>query len=98
MCVSCLFTFFSAIVNIVCLQLLTGSNHLVAIDEGSDHTMTVWDTQTNHGKKLAEVKCSNKETVVAAEFHPLDPELIGSYTFNTGGGRQSPLILRVLSA
>ena len=54
-----------------------GSNHLVAIDEGSDHTMTVWDTQTNHGKKLAEVKCSNKETVVAAEFHPLDPELIG---------------------
>ena len=82
MCVSCLFTFFSAIVNIVCLQLLTGSNHLVAIDEGSDHTMTVWDTQTNHGKKLAEVKCSNKETVVAAEFHPLDPELIGSYAFN----------------
>ena len=50
---------------------------MVAIDEGSDHTMTVWDTQTNHGKKLAEVKCSNKETVVAAEFHPLDPELIG---------------------
>ena len=58
----------------------TGSNHLVAIDEGSDHTMTVWDTQTNHGKKLAEVKCSNKETVVAAEFHPLDPELIGIQT------------------
>ena len=53
---------------------------MVAIDEGSDHTMTVWDTQTNHGKKLAEVKCSNKETVVAAEFHPLDPELIGIQT------------------
>ena len=39
--------------------------------------MTVWDIQTHHGKKLIEVKCSNKETVVAAEFHPLDPELIG---------------------
>ena len=39
--------------------------------------MTVWDIQTHHGKKLTEVKCSNKETVVAAEFHPLDPGLIG---------------------
>ena len=25
---------------------------------------------------MAEVKCSNKETVISAEFHPMDPGLI----------------------
>jgi microtubule-associated protein-like 1/2 len=50
---------------------------LVAVDEGSDHTMTVWDWQrSEQGEKAAEAKCSNKETVIAAEFHPLDPGLI----------------------
>ena len=29
-----------------------------------------------HGVKMAEVKCSNKETVISAEFHPMDPGLI----------------------
>ena len=29
-----------------------------------------------NGVKMAEVKCSNKETVISAEFHPMDPGLI----------------------
>ena len=28
------------------------------------------------GLKIAEVKCSNKETVISAEFHPMDSGLI----------------------
>ena len=64
--------------SVVCLSFSKdNSNFLVAIDEGSDHTLTIWDYQQNGGNcKIAEAKCSNKETVVAAEFHPLDPGLI----------------------
>jgi microtubule-associated protein-like 1/2 len=41
----------------------------VAVDEGSDHTMSVWDW--SRGIKVTETKCAT-ETVVAAEFHPLE--------------------------
>jgi len=63
--------------SVVCLSFSKdGTSNLVAVDEGSDHTMTVWDYQGQHGVKMAEVKCSNKETVISAEFHPMDPGLI----------------------
>ncbi len=66
----------------VCLSFAKdGSTHLLAVDEGSDHVMSIWDyglCQQGQGQKIAEVKCSHKETVIAAEFHPLDPGLIVS--------------------
>ena len=63
--------------SVVCLSFAKdGSNQLVAVDEGSDHTMTVWEYQGNQAKKISEAKCSNKETVIAAEFHPLDSGVI----------------------
>lgn len=50
----------------------------MAVDEGSDHTMSVWDwSRGERGTKVTETKCST-ETVVAAEFHPLEPGVIVS--------------------
>ena len=52
-----------------------GGNLLVAVDEG-DHNISVWDWQrSDKGHKITETKCST-ETVVAAEFHPLDGRTI----------------------
>jgi microtubule-associated protein-like 1/2 len=48
-----------------------GGNLLVAVDE-VEHNISVWDWQrSDKGHKITETKCST-ETVVAAEFHPLD--------------------------
>jgi microtubule-associated protein-like 1/2 len=50
----------------------------VAVDEGSEHTMTVWDWQrSERGSKITETKCAT-ETVVAADFHPLEAGVIVS--------------------
>ena len=52
-----------------------GGNLLVAVDEG-EHNISVWDWQrSDKGHKITETKCST-ETVVAAEFHPLDGRTI----------------------
>ncbi|XP_060877124.1 echinoderm microtubule-associated protein-like 2 isoform X1 [Metopolophium dirhodum] len=49
-----------------------GGSLLCAIDEGNDHNISVWDWQKNEkGHKITETKCS-MDTVVAAEFHPLE--------------------------
>jgi len=55
-----------------------GGNLLVAVDEGSEHTMSVWDwARSERGSKITETKCAT-ETVVAAEFHPLEAGVIVS--------------------
>ncbi|XP_026730498.1 echinoderm microtubule-associated protein-like 2 isoform X3 [Trichoplusia ni] len=49
-----------------------GGALLAAVDDGPDHTISVWEWQRpDKGHCLAETKCS-VDTVVAAEFHPLD--------------------------
>ncbi|XP_022113185.1 echinoderm microtubule-associated protein-like 2 isoform X1 [Pieris rapae] len=49
-----------------------GGSLLAAVDEGPDHTISVWEWQRpDKGHCVAETKCS-VDTVVAAEFHPLD--------------------------
>ncbi|RVE43289.1 hypothetical protein evm_012048 [Chilo suppressalis] len=48
-----------------------GGALLAAVDDGPDHTLSVWEWQRDKGHCLAETKCS-VDTVVAAEFHPLD--------------------------
>ncbi|XP_076252565.1 echinoderm microtubule-associated protein-like 2 isoform X2 [Rhynchophorus ferrugineus] len=49
---------------------------LVAIDDSTDHTISVWDWQKGeHGHKITETKGS-VDTIVAAEFHPLDRNTI----------------------
>ncbi|KAL1138870.1 hypothetical protein AAG570_008932 [Ranatra chinensis] len=45
---------------------------LCAVDEANDHNISVWDWQKgDRGQKVTETKCS-VDTVVSAEFHPLD--------------------------
>eukprot|EP00095_Tigriopus_kingsejongensis_P006549 maker-scaffold515_size150689-snap-gene-0.35 protein:Tk06549 transcript:maker-scaffold515_size150689-snap-gene-0.35-mRNA-1 annotation:"echinoderm microtubule-associated 2 isoform x3" len=66
--------------SVVCVSFskADGGNLLVAVDEGSDHTMSVWDwSRGERGTKITETKCST-ETVVAAEFHPLEAGVIVS--------------------
>ncbi|XP_045773907.1 echinoderm microtubule-associated protein-like 2 isoform X2 [Maniola jurtina] len=47
-----------------------GGTLLACVDDGPDHTISVWEWQREK-HCLAETKCS-VDTVVAAEFHPLD--------------------------
>ena len=59
--------------NICCVSFskADGGNLLVAVEE-SEHTISVWDwARGDRGHKITETKCST-ETVVAAEFHPLE--------------------------
>ncbi|XP_077290985.1 echinoderm microtubule-associated protein-like 2 isoform X2 [Arctopsyche grandis] len=49
-----------------------GGTLLCAVDQGNEHNISVWDWQRGErGSKITETKCS-VDTVVAAEFHPLD--------------------------
>ncbi|KAK7871406.1 hypothetical protein R5R35_006108 [Gryllus longicercus] len=49
---------------------------LCAVDEAPDHNISVWDWQKgDRGLKITETKCS-ADTVVAAEFHPMDRQSI----------------------
>ncbi|TNN15694.1 Echinoderm microtubule-associated protein-like 1 isoform 1 [Schistosoma japonicum] len=50
---------------------------LCAIDEASDHVISIWDWQKS--RKITETKCST-EPITAVEFHPLDDT-----TLVTGG-------------
>ncbi|KAK9876491.1 hypothetical protein WA026_013867 [Henosepilachna vigintioctopunctata] len=53
-----------------------GGAILVAVDDVPDHTISVWDWQRGeNGYKITETKCS-VDTVVSAEFHPLDRNTI----------------------
>ncbi|CAH8495818.1 unnamed protein product [Schistosoma rodhaini] len=42
---------------------------LCAVDEATDHVISIWDWQKN--RKITETKCST-EPITAVEFHPLD--------------------------
>ncbi|XP_059480617.1 echinoderm microtubule-associated protein-like 2 isoform X4 [Neocloeon triangulifer] len=60
--------------SICCLSFskTDGGALLCAIDEAPDHNISVWDWQKGErGHKISETKCSN-DTVVAAEWHPVD--------------------------
>jgi len=60
--------------HVVCLSFskADGGNLLLTVDEGTDHTLSIWDwSRSDRGVKITETKCST-ETVVAAEFHPLE--------------------------
>ncbi|XP_022826453.1 echinoderm microtubule-associated protein-like 2 isoform X4 [Spodoptera litura] len=59
-------------VQCVAFSRADGGALLAAVDDGPDHTISVWDWQRpDKGHCLAETKCS-VDTVVACEFHPLD--------------------------
>ncbi|XP_069695137.1 echinoderm microtubule-associated protein-like 2 isoform X3 [Periplaneta americana] len=64
--------------SICCLSFskADGGVLLCAVDEAPDHNISVWDWQRGeHGQKITETKCS-ADTVVAAEFHPMDRQSI----------------------
>nr|XP_050856764.1 echinoderm microtubule-associated protein-like 2 isoform X8 [Vespula vulgaris] len=66
--------------SICCLSFskADGGNYLCAIDETSDHNISIWDWQkSDKGTKLTETKCS-VDTVVCAEWHPLERNQIVS--------------------
>ncbi|XP_067011712.2 echinoderm microtubule-associated protein-like 2 isoform X2 [Anabrus simplex] len=53
-----------------------GGMLLCAVDEAPDHNISIWDWQKGErGQKITETKCS-ADTVVAAEFHPMDRQCI----------------------
>ncbi|XP_065208639.1 echinoderm microtubule-associated protein-like 2 isoform X2 [Planococcus citri] len=53
-----------------------GGTLLCAVDEANDHNISIWDWQrSDKGHRITETKCS-MDTVVAAEFHPLDKNSI----------------------
>jgi len=64
---------------VVCLSFskADGGNLLLSVDEGTDPTLSIWDWSRDRGVKITETKCST-ETVVAAEFHPLEAGCIVS--------------------
>ncbi|XP_011505810.1 PREDICTED: echinoderm microtubule-associated protein-like 2 [Ceratosolen solmsi marchali] len=60
--------------SICCLSFskADGGNFLATIDETSDHNISIWEWQKgDRGTKLTETKCS-VDTVVCAEWHPLE--------------------------
>lgn len=64
--------------SICCLSFskADGGVLLCAVDEAPDHNISIWDWQRGErGQKITETKCS-ADTVVAAEFHPLDRQSI----------------------
>ncbi|XP_063217797.1 echinoderm microtubule-associated protein-like 2 isoform X3 [Bacillus rossius redtenbacheri] len=64
--------------SICCLSFsrADGGLLLCAVDEAPDHNISVWDWQRGErGQKITETKCS-ADTVVAAEFHPLERNCI----------------------
>ncbi|XP_070164103.1 echinoderm microtubule-associated protein-like 2 isoform X6 [Polyergus mexicanus] len=66
--------------SICCLSFskADGGNFLCAIDETSDHNISIWDWQkSDRGTKVTETKCS-VDTVVCAEWHPLERNQIVS--------------------
>ncbi|XP_039309493.1 echinoderm microtubule-associated protein-like 2 isoform X7 [Solenopsis invicta] len=66
--------------SICCLSFskADGGNYLCAIDETSDHNISIWDWQkSDRGTKVTETKCS-VDTVVCAEWHPLERNQIVS--------------------
>ncbi|XP_032689910.1 echinoderm microtubule-associated protein-like 2 isoform X8 [Odontomachus brunneus] len=66
--------------SICCLSFskADGGNYLCAIDETADHNISIWDWQkSDRGTKVTETKCS-VDTVVCAEWHPLERNQIVS--------------------
>ncbi|XP_015114327.1 echinoderm microtubule-associated protein-like 2 isoform X3 [Diachasma alloeum] len=66
--------------SICCLSFskADGGSYLCAIDETSDHNISIWDWQkSERGTKVTETKCS-VDTVVCAEWHPLERNQIVS--------------------
>ena len=60
--------------SVACVSFSQADNGtlLLAIDDSTEKAISVWEWQKGEtGKKITETKCS-VDTVVAAEFHPLD--------------------------
>ncbi|XP_015834813.1 echinoderm microtubule-associated protein-like 2 isoform X3 [Tribolium castaneum] len=65
-------------VSVCCLSFskADGGSLLLAVDEAPDHIISIWEWQKgDSGHKVTETKCS-VDTIVAAEFHPLDRNII----------------------
>ena len=58
------------------MLLQADGGNLICIVDDAEHNISVWDwAKGERGQKLTETKCSS-ETVVAAEFHPLEGHTI----------------------
>lgn len=63
---------FQSSINCVSFSQADNGTLLLAIDDSTEKTISVWEWQKGEtGKKITETKCS-VDTVVGAEFHPLD--------------------------
>lgn len=81
---------FQVAINCLSFSRSDGGAMLCCIDDAPDKTISVWEWQRGH--RVTETKCS-VDTVIAAEFHPLDRNsiiVIGKghiafWTLDTGG-------------
>lgn len=64
---------------VCCLSFskMDGGKHLLAVDEGNDHTLSIWDTsRDNRAKKLCDTR-SSESIVTQCEFHPyMDKQIV----------------------
>lgn len=61
----------------VSFSKMDGGKHLLAVDEGNDHTLSIWDTsRENRAKKLCDTR-SSESTVTQCEWHPyIDNQIV----------------------
>uniref|UniRef100_A0A1L8E5X0 Putative echinoderm microtubule-associated protein-like 1 n=2 Tax=Nyssomyia neivai TaxID=330878 RepID=A0A1L8E5X0_9DIPT len=63
---------FAGSVNCLSFSRADAGAYLVAVDDAPDRTISVWEWQRgDKGHRITETKCS-VDTIVGAEFHPLD--------------------------
>lgn len=70
--------FFDRAVSCLAFSKMDGGAQLVAVDEGNEHVISVWDWQKGEkGQRLVETK-SSTEPVLAVEYHPCEPNTVVS--------------------
>lgn len=67
---------FERAVSCIAFSKADGGSILCVVDESSEHTLSLWEWQKGEkGHKITETK-SSAETVLAAEFHPMDKHVL----------------------
>uniref|UniRef100_A0A1B0C8Z4 Uncharacterized protein n=2 Tax=Lutzomyia longipalpis TaxID=7200 RepID=A0A1B0C8Z4_LUTLO len=94
---------FAGSVNCLSFSRADAGAYLVAVDDAPDRTISVWEWQRGEkGHRITETKCS-VDTIVGAEFHPLDRNQIVTigknhicfWTLDQGGALYKRMGVRV---
>ncbi|KAM7289363.1 echinoderm microtubule-associated protein-like 2 isoform X7, partial [Ixodes scapularis] len=67
---------FERAVSCIAFSKMDGGSILCAVDDSSEHTISLWDWQRGErGSKITETK-SASDAVLAVEFHPMDRHVL----------------------